>query len=915
MRRCTPLVIFALLVAAPATPAGEPARPSPDELRGQARRCRQLLKTSVIDFYLPACVDREHGGYLESLKDGRFAPAGEKFLTLQARQVWFFSTLAAAGVEKEAARAAAKTGFDFLEGKFRDRVHGGYFAKVSDDGRPTDRRKHVYLNAFALYALAAYHRATGDAAALAAARDLFHTLEAKAHDAARGGYTEFFEEDWRPVTDPKAASYVGPPGTKTFNTHLHVLEALTELYRAWPDALVRRRLEELLTVNTLTVRLPEHGCNVDGFTPDWRPIDTPRNLRASYGHDVEGAWLCLDAARALGRPPALLRGWAEGLVGYSLRHGYDREHGGFFYTGPLGKDADDTKKEWWVQAEALVSMLELYKLTGRPEYYAAFAGTLDFVAKHQVAKEGGWWATRAADGSPAGPSRTSMWQGAYHNGRSMLLCAKLLGELAAAGAGPAPPAGGQVGVFEGHGDVGAVQHPGSVRYNEAAKTYTVTGSGENMWFDKDAFHFAWVKADGDVAVAADVAFVGPGKNRHRKACLMIRQGLEADSAYVDVAVHGDGLTSLQFRDARGAATHEVQANVAAPARVRLVRRGKYALLYLAPKGEPLRFSGAAVQVALDGPVYVGIGVCSHDKDVTETAVFSNVELATKLAPIGKPALYSTLETQAMASTDRRVVSVTPGRIEAPNWLRDGQTLVYNSGGRLYRIPAAGGEPQAIDTGFATRCNNDHGVSPDGKLLAISDQSQGDRKSRVYTLPVEGGTPRLVTPNGPSYWHGWSPDGKTLAYCAERNGEFDVYTIPVGGGPETRLTTAKGLDDGPEFSPDGRHIYFNSDRTGRMQLWRMKADGSGQEQLTDDEFNNWFPHPSPDGRALVFLSYAADVKGHPADKDVTLRRMTLADRKIDVLGRFLGGQGTVNVPCWSPDGRRIAFVTYQLVPEK
>jgi mannobiose 2-epimerase len=210
-----------------------------------------------------------------------------------------------------------------------------------------------------------------------------------------------------------------------------LLEAFAELYRVWPDPLVRRRLEELLVINTLTVRLPEHGCNVDGFTPDWKPIRSPRNLRASYGHDVEAAWLCLDAARALGRPPALLRGWAEGLVGYSLKHGYDRARGGFYYTGPLGKDADDTRKEWWVQAEALVALLELYRLTGRRDYYERFAQTLDFVEKYQVAKEGGWWATRKADGSPAGTSRTSMWQGAYHSGRSMLLCARLLDELAA----------------------------------------------------------------------------------------------------------------------------------------------------------------------------------------------------------------------------------------------------------------------------------------------------------------------------------------------------------------------------------------------------------------------------------------------------------------------------------------------------
>jgi hypothetical protein len=470
----------------------------------------------------------------------------------------------------------------------------------------------------------------------------------------------------------------------------------------------------------------------------------------------------------------------------------------------------------------------------------------------------------------------------------------------------------RVGIFEGNADVGEVLHPGSTKYDETAKAYTVAGSGENMWFTRDAFHFAWKKVSGDLALAADMSFLGAGKEPHRKACLMIRQSLDANSAYVDAAVHGDGLTSLQFREARGSATHEVQANVAAPARVQIVKRGKYALLYLAGKGEKLRFSGAAVRVAFAGPVYVGIGVCAHNKDVTERAVFANVELQTTFPPGGAPVLYSTLETQALASTDRRVVHVTPTRIEAPNWLRDGKTLIYNSDGRLYRIPAAGGKPEAIDTGFATRCNNDHGVSPDGTQLVISDQSQGKRQSLIYTLPVTGGKPRLVTPTGPSYWHGWSPDGKTLAFCGQRKGKFDIYTIPAAGGPEKRLTTARGLNDGPEFSPDGRHIYFNSDRTGRMQLWRMKADGTAQEQITDDRYNNWFPHPSPDGRTLVFLSYEKDVTGHPANKDVTLRRMTLKDRKIAVLGRFFGGQGTINVPCWSPDGRRIAFVTYQLI---
>jgi TolB protein len=471
-----------------------------------------------------------------------------------------------------------------------------------------------------------------------------------------------------------------------------------------------------------------------------------------------------------------------------------------------------------------------------------------------------------------------------------------------------------IGIFESHEDVGGVLHPGSVAFDQGKQSYTVAGSGENMWTTKDAFHYAWKKASGDLSMAADLAFVGAGKEAHRKACLVIRQSLDEDSAYVDVAVHGDGLTSLQFREAKGAATHEVQSNISAPRRVRIAKRGKYVLMYVsAAEGAPA-FSGAAARIAFEEPFYVGLGVCAHNKDVTESAVFSNVELTAPLAaPTGRPVLYSTLETQSIASTDRRVVYVSPTRIEAPNWLRDGQSLIFNSGGRILRVPAAGGVPETLDTGFATRCNNDHGISPDGTLLAISDQSQGRRQSLIYTLPITGGTPKLVTPNGPSYWHGWSPDGKTLAFCGERDGEFDVYTIPAVGGPETRLTTAKGLDDGPEYSPDGQSIYFNSVRSGTVQVWRMKPDGRDQEPVTADDFNNWFPHPSPDGRNLVFLSYEKDVTGHPENKDVSIRMMSLASKKIDVLGRFFGGQGTINVPCWSPDSRKIAFVTYQLIP--
>lgn len=401
-------------------------------LRAQAERCRQILKRSLVDFYLPAAVDRANGGFLETFDaQGRFDPAGEKFLVMQGRQLWFYSTLAAAGLEREAALAAAKGGFAFLHEKMRDREHGGYFSKVAATGEIVDARKHAYLHAFALYGIAAYARVSGDPAALAAARELFGVMETRMHDTVHGGYHEFFSRDWRVFTDPNEKGYVGVTGTKTYNTHLHLLEAFAELYRAWPDPLVRRRVLELIHINTSTVKHPDFNHNVDGWRPDWSIVDTPRNLRASYGHDAECAWLALDAARAVDWPAPMLRGWAVALAGAALARGYDREHGGLFYGGPLGQPADDTKKEWWVQAETLVALLELHRLTGDPEHLQRFDQTLAFLERHHLAREGGWYATRTAEGAPLRNNRASMWQGPYHGGRALLFSARLLDEIAA----------------------------------------------------------------------------------------------------------------------------------------------------------------------------------------------------------------------------------------------------------------------------------------------------------------------------------------------------------------------------------------------------------------------------------------------------------------------------------------------------
>jgi hypothetical protein len=490
-------------------------------------------------------------------------------------------------------------------------------------------------------------------------------------------------------------------------------------------------------------------------------------------------------------------------------------------------------------------------------------------------------------------------------------------ELRAQSNSPGQPnqAGQAIGIFEGHQDIGAVLHSGSAVYDAQTGSYTIAGSGENMWFGIDDFHFVWKKVTGDISITADISFLDAGGNAHKKAVVMMRQSLDGPAIAVDIAVHGSGLTSLQYRNPAGANTHEVEANVSGPRSVRLEKRGDFFYAFVSGTDGKLHPAGASIKVALSGEFYVGIGVSAHDKDDVQKAVFRNVSIKPLAAPNGKMVLLSSLETVTIASTDRHVEYVDTAHFEAPNWSRDGKFLIFNQDGTLHRLALGSTVPELIPTAPQIHCNNDHGLSPDGEWLAISDQTSDDHKSRVYVVPAKGGTPRQVTPNAPSYWHGWSPDGKTLAFTAERNGNFDIYIIPVGGGEETRLTSAQGLDDGPEYSPDGAYIYFNSERTGHMQIWRMKADGSEQEQVIKSESNDWFPHISPDGEWMVYVAYEPGVTGHPANKDVELRLMSMKDKSTRVLATLFGGQGTINVPSWSPDSKRLAFVSYQLLPEE
>jgi TolB protein len=468
------------------------------------------------------------------------------------------------------------------------------------------------------------------------------------------------------------------------------------------------------------------------------------------------------------------------------------------------------------------------------------------------------------------------------------------------------------GLFDSSRDIGKVSLKGSTKFDAQRQEYRITGSGANIWGTQDAFQFASRPVSGDLKLLATVTFEGTGGNAHRKAGWMIRQSLNPGAAYVDAMVHGVGMVSLQYRSEAGGQTREIQCPIKNVASVLLERDGDVFTLSVAQADGVYRPVGS-MMVALHDPVYAGLAVCSHDAKREETAVFSQVSMKTLgVIPTDQRVLESTLEVLDVATGERQIVRRAREHFEAPNWSLDGKTFVYNCRGRLYALPVAGGEPKVIESGAANQCNNDHGFSPDGKWIALSSNARG-KGSFIYIIPSTGGEPRLITPQSPSYWHGWSPDGKTLAFCAERNKEFDVYTIPAEGGPETRLTTAPGTDDGPEYSPDGQYIYFNSERTGLMKIWRMRADGSQQEQVTTGtDTADWFAHLSPDGKSLVFIAYDKSIKGHPANKQVTLRLMPTSGGQPKIIAHLFGGQGTMNVPSWSPDSAKIAFVSYRQV---
>lgn len=484
--------------------------------------------------------------------------------------------------------------------------------------------------------------------------------------------------------------------------------------------------------------------------------------------------------------------------------------------------------------------------------------------------------------------------------------------------------GASTGSFSNSADVGNPLVKGVSSYNAGAQEYIIKGGGYNIWFNRDEFHYLYNSIKGDFILTANFEFIGAGTDAHRKIGWMVRESLDEQAAHASATLHGDGLTVLQWRSLRGAYMRDPEDQVFSPKShytiLQLERQGKTLIMRAAHPGEPLQLIGQRTMDVFGEEVLAGVFICSHNPDVKEEARLWNVRIDKPVPedynPYQSGFIGCRMETMNVFDGKRKVIYESNGRFEAPNWMPDGNRLLFNMDGLIYTIPVGGGELSKLNTGAANQNNNDHGISFNGKLLAISSshmRTLDGGGSAIYVVPIEGGEPKLVTEKTPSYWHGWNPNNREVVYVAKRSesSPYNIYKADIHNRLETQLTFFEtGHVDGPEYSPDGKFIYYNGSQSGTMQIWRMKPDGKNLEQLTFGEENCWFPHISPDGKWMVYLTFPTSVApdDHPSYKRVTLNLMPTSGGAPKVIAYLYGGQGTINVPSWSPDSKHIAFVS-------
>ncbi len=471
-----------------------------------------------------------------------------------------------------------------------------------------------------------------------------------------------------------------------------------------------------------------------------------------------------------------------------------------------------------------------------------------------------------------------------------------------------------LGAFEHHRSSGGA----AAVYDPAEQTYTLSTEGAAAIASQRSLPLAWSQIRGDFIVQATVRWAGVGSGARGKVGIVARQTLGAEAPYAAGCVEASPRTTLEYRRGDGAAVEQVDVSSFHPTEIQLARSGNRFTFSSAVFGEG--YKSVSVELDLDPQSYVGLFLGPAEGGTAQKALFTNVRVIIPAPADFRPYrdyLGSHLEVMDVSTGWRKILHSEPGSIQAPNWTRDDKLIYNSSSGVMYTYDLATGGIAELDTGSRRQNNNDHVLSFDGKMLALSNYAGEPRRSVAFILPVEGsGDPVQITSpdRGHTYLHGWSPDGKKLVFTGGRNGETgdyrNLWSVDIDTKVETALTPPGTLDDGPEYTPDGQYIYFNSVRTGTMQIWRMHPDGSDPEQVTFDEYNNWFPHVSPDGEWIVYIAFpkGIDPWSHPFYQQCYIRSMPASGGAPKTIGYLYGGQGSMNTPNWSPDSRRIAFVS-------